>query len=168
MCLVQFDNTGDATVNTLSLSDGDVTRVWHMQLGHFSENGMTKLSRRELLDGQSISKSKFFEHSFLEVEESQIHHRLSQHKGNTSCMHSDLWGPSKMPFGASFYYMLTIIDDFSRKVWMFFLKQQSDVFTTFKEQKTMISKRKCKQVKHLQMSLMIFTSQQEFEVLESS
>ena len=36
--------------------------------------------------------------------------------------------------------MLTIIDDFSSKVWVFFLKQKSDVFLTFKDWKTMIEK----------------------------
>ena len=38
--------TGDATVATLSLSDGDVIRLWHMHLGHISENRMVELSRR--------------------------------------------------------------------------------------------------------------------------
>ena len=42
--------TGDATVTTPSLLDDNVTRLWHMRLGHMSENGMTKLSRKGLLD----------------------------------------------------------------------------------------------------------------------
>ena len=36
--------------------------------------------------------------------------------------------------------MLTIIDDFSCKVLVFFLKQKSDVFSTLKNWKTMIEK----------------------------
>ena len=40
--------------------------------------------------------------------------------------------------------MLTIIDDFSKRVWSFFLKHKSDVFSTFKEWKIMIEKQiKC-------------------------
>ena len=35
--------------------------------------------------------------------------------------------------------MLTIIDDFSHRVWVFLLKQISDVFSTFKVWKTMTS-----------------------------
>ena len=54
--------TGDATVTTPSLSDDDVTILWHMCLGHMSENEMSELSRRGLLDGQSISRLKFCEH----------------------------------------------------------------------------------------------------------
>ena len=37
-------------------------------------------------------------------------------------------------------YMLTIFDDFSRRVCLFFLKHKSDVFATFKEWKIMIKK----------------------------
>ena len=36
--------------------------------------------------------------------------------------------------------MLTVIDDFSSKVWVFFLKQKDNVFLTFKDWKTMIEK----------------------------
>ena len=36
--------------------------------------------------------------------------------------------------------MLTIIDDFSIKFWVFFLKQKSDVLPTFKDWKIMIDK----------------------------
>ena len=66
--------------------------------------------------------------------------------------------------------MLTIIDDFSRKVWMIFLKQKSDVLTTFKEWKTMIERQTRKQVKRLctynglefvLMSLMFYASEKE-------
>ena len=40
--------------------------------------------------------------------------------------------------------MLTIIDDFSRKVWVFFLKQKSDLFSTLKDWKIMIERQvKC-------------------------
>ena len=45
--------------------------------------------------------------------------------------------------------MLIIIDDFSCKVWVFFLKQKGDVFSTFKDWKTMIEKQTGRQVKCL-------------------
>ena len=48
--------TGDAVVATRSLSEDDIMKLWHMRLGHMSENGMVELSRRGLLDGQKTSK----------------------------------------------------------------------------------------------------------------
>ncbi|KAG8485735.1 hypothetical protein CXB51_019086 [Gossypium anomalum] len=42
--------TGDATVASSSLSDDDITKLWHMRLGHMSDNGMVELSKRGLLN----------------------------------------------------------------------------------------------------------------------
>ncbi|KAG8472449.1 hypothetical protein CXB51_034191 [Gossypium anomalum] len=39
-----------------------ITKLWHMRLGHMSENGMVELSKRGLLDGQGICKLNFCEH----------------------------------------------------------------------------------------------------------
>ena len=38
--------TSDATVASKFMTNGDVTKLWHMNLGHMSENDMTELSRR--------------------------------------------------------------------------------------------------------------------------
>ena len=50
--------------------------------------------------------------------------------------------------GGSFYF-LTFIDDFSRKVWVYFLKHKSDTFTYFKEFKAEAEKQSGKFVKIL-------------------
>ena len=42
-------------------------KLWHMRLGHMSENGMVELSRRGLLDGQKTSYS-FVSTVFFENE----------------------------------------------------------------------------------------------------
>ncbi|KAE8674175.1 hypothetical protein F3Y22_tig00111769pilonHSYRG00531 [Hibiscus syriacus] len=53
-------------------------------------------------------------------------------QGILDYVHSDLWGPSTTSsLGGSRYYV-TFIDDFSRKVWVYFLKQKSEVFEKFK------------------------------------
>jgi len=53
-------------------------------------------------------------------------------EGILDYVHSDVWGPTReSSFGGSMYYV-TFIDDFSRKVWMYFMKQKSEVFGKFK------------------------------------
>ena len=47
------------------------------------------------------------------------------------------------------FYFLTFIDDFSRKVWVYFLKHKSDTFTYFKEFKAEAKKQSGKFVKVL-------------------
>ncbi|KAG8492366.1 hypothetical protein CXB51_009643 [Gossypium anomalum] len=52
--------TGDAAITSFSLSDDDITKLWHMRLGHMSENGMVELSKKGLRDGQGICKLNFY------------------------------------------------------------------------------------------------------------
>ncbi|KAG8472774.1 hypothetical protein CXB51_034669 [Gossypium anomalum] len=65
--------TSDVTVASSSLSDDDITKLWHMHLGHMSENGMAELSKRGLLDGQGICKLKFCEHCVFGKQKSNDH-----------------------------------------------------------------------------------------------
>ena len=113
--------TGDVAVASSSMSDSDATSLWHMRLGHMSENGMVELSKRGLLDGQSITKLKFCEHCVF-GKQKRVRFSAGTHntKGTLDYIHSDLWGPSRVPSKGGAFYMLTIIDDFSRKVWAFF------------------------------------------------
>ncbi|NAW06142.1 hypothetical protein FGF99_24840, partial [Salmonella sp. gx-f8] len=46
-----FIATGDAAIASSFISDDDIIKLWHMCLGHMSENGMAELSKRGLLDG---------------------------------------------------------------------------------------------------------------------
>ena len=54
-------------------------------------------------------------------------------KGNLDYIHSDLWGPSRKLSLSGCIYLLTFIDDFSRKVWCYFIKQKNEVFDVFLE-----------------------------------
>ena len=61
--------------------------------------------------------------------------------------------------------MLTIIDDFSHKVWVFFLKHKSDVLSTLNDWKTMIEKQKGRQVKCLRTDNELEFCSNEFNTL---
>ncbi|KAG8489614.1 hypothetical protein CXB51_017589 [Gossypium anomalum] len=118
-----FNITGDAAVASSSLSDDDITKLWHIRLGHMSENGMVELSKRGLLDGQGICKLNLCVHCVFEKQKRVRFTRgIHNTKGTLEYIHSDLWGPSRVLSRGGANYMLTFIDDFSKKVWAFFLK----------------------------------------------
>nr|CAD41912.2 OSJNBa0033G05.13 [Oryza sativa Japonica Group] len=138
-----------ATVSD-SLSNSDATNLWHMRLGHMSEIGLAELSKRGLLDGQSISKLKFCEHCIF-GKHKRVKFNTSTHttEGILDYVHSDLWGPArKTSFGGA-RYMMTIVDDYSRKVWPYFLKHKYQAFNVFKEWKTMVERQTERKVKIL-------------------
>ena len=64
-------------------------------------------------------------------------------------IHSDLWGPSQVPSKGGARYMLTFIDDYSRKVWIYTIKSKDEVFKHIKQWKTLIEKQIEKKIKGL-------------------
>ncbi len=74
-----------------------------------------------------------------------------QHRtgGILDYVHSDVWGPTReLSLGGSVYYV-TFIDDFSRKVWVYFLKQKSEVFSNFKLWKAEVENQTSRKIKYL-------------------
>ncbi|KAG8472856.1 hypothetical protein CXB51_034830 [Gossypium anomalum] len=99
LCILQGSTvTGDAAVASSSLSDDDITKLWHIHLGHMSENDMVELSKRGLLDGQGIYKLNFCEHCvFGKQKRVRFTRGIHNTKGMLKYIHSDLWGPSRVP-----------------------------------------------------------------------
>ncbi|CAD6245155.1 unnamed protein product [Miscanthus lutarioriparius] len=54
---------GSVTAATVSNDEPNKTNLCHMRLGHMSELGMAELIKRDLLDGCTVGKIKFYEHS---------------------------------------------------------------------------------------------------------
>ncbi|MBE2321325.1 DDE-type integrase/transposase/recombinase, partial [Solirubrobacter sp. CPCC 204708] len=119
---------------------GGDTNLWHNRLGHMSEKGMKVLLSKGKLPGlksvefdlcESCIFGKQKKVSFLKSGRVPKSQKLE-------LVHTDLWGPSPITsLGGSRYYV-TFIDDSSRKVWVYFLKNKSDVFDTFKKWKALV------------------------------
>ena len=97
-----------------------------MRLEHMSEREMTILSKRGLLCGQCTSSLEFCEHCVFDKQKRlSFSTAIHQTKETLDYIYSDLWGPSRVPSkGNGSRYMLTFIDDFSRNVWAYFLKEK--------------------------------------------
>ena len=55
-------------------------------------------------------------------------------------VHADICGPITPESNSSKRYIITFIDDFSKKVWIYFLVAKSETFTTFKNCKSLVEK----------------------------
>ena len=56
---------------------------------------------------------------------------------------ANVWTADTMTIGGC-YYFVTFIDDYSRKVWVYFMKAKSEVFGYFQEFKAMVEKETCR------------------------
>ncbi|GKE13525.1 retrovirus-related pol polyprotein from transposon TNT 1-94 [Tanacetum coccineum] len=128
----------------------DRTNLWHRRLGHMSEQGLSVLSKQGLLGGNVTSKIQFCE-ACVKGKQCWVKFSTGQHtsKEILENVHSDLWGPSPVKSQGGCVYFATLIHDYLRKVWVYFLKTKDKVLGKFKEWKTMVEKRTGKQVKTL-------------------
>ena len=55
-------------------------------------------------------------------------------------MHSDLCGPIHSSSNGGKKYIITFIDDFSKKTWVYFLQDKFEAFTAFKNYKVLVEK----------------------------
>jgi transposase InsO family protein len=118
--------------------------LWHLRLGHLNFKGLQLLYKKRMVYGlppieplkttcESCILAKQHRKTFPVGESYREKHPLE-------IVHSDLCGPMQTPSISGRLYFLTFIDDFSRKVWVYFLKYKSDVFVVFKEFKAKVEK----------------------------
>jgi len=59
-------------------------------------------------------------------------------EGVLELIHSDVCGPMPSSSISGYVYYVSLIDDYSRKTWVYFLKSKDEVFSKFKEFKALI------------------------------
>ena len=64
-------------------------------------------------------------------------------------MHIDLWGPAQVSSLGGSHYYITFIDDATRKVWVYFHRQKSNVVQTFKKCKCLVETKIGTKLKYL-------------------
>jgi transposase InsO family protein len=64
-------------------------------------------------------------------------------------VHSDICGPLETPSLSGVVYFITFIDDYSRKMWVYFLKHKSEAYVVFQEFKALVEKESGKCIKTL-------------------
>lgn len=131
--------TSDGTTLTVS-SSGEDTNLWHRILGHMSEKNM-----KILCSGGYLPKVKSVDMSFCEdcvlgkkkrVSFSRDGRALKSKK--LDLVHTDVWGPIDVASHSGFQYYITFIDDHSRKVWLYFMKNKFEVYEVFKKWKALV------------------------------
>lgn len=112
--------------------------------------GIKLLNEKCAFGKDYVSDLSFYDHCVLGK-----HHKttFSTSVHNTRTMleyvHSDLWGSSSTPTLGGNRYFLSIIDDYTRKVWVYLLKEKSDTFDKFNNWKRQVENQTGKKIKFL-------------------
>lgn len=104
--------------------------LWHKRLGHPSTKVLNKLPHL------SSNVSTFTESKVCDVCVRAKHSRTKFPISTNKALHSfdlahcDLWGPYRASSSCGARYFLTILDDYSRAVWVYLLVDKKEVPTT--------------------------------------
>ncbi|KAL0315451.1 UNVERIFIED_CONTAM: Retrovirus-related Pol polyprotein from transposon TNT 1-94 [Sesamum radiatum] len=122
MCSVKYD------CFTASVSVDDKASLWHRRLGHISLKGLDLLHKNGLLP------DKFKDLNFCDDcvlgKQHKVHFPASPYPNSPTSndildyVHADVWGPSNVETHGGNKYFLSIIDNMSRKVFVFLMKQK--------------------------------------------
>ncbi|KAE8694951.1 hypothetical protein F3Y22_tig00110761pilonHSYRG00036 [Hibiscus syriacus] len=115
----------------------ETSDLWHMRLGHVSYSKLSVMVKKSMLKGLPqldvrtytvCARRHYGKAHQLPYDESKF-----KAKEPLELVHSDVFGPVKQQSISGMRYMVTFIDDFSRYVWVFFMKEKYDIFSKFKE-----------------------------------
>lgn len=95
--------------------------LWHRRLGHPSY----RLQINGIETGGVMNKDCPVCHRAKQTR-SQFSISMNKAQVPFQLIHCDLWGPYKIRSHSGAYYFLTIVDDFSRAIWIYPLRTKSD------------------------------------------
>lgn len=121
----------------------NLTHVWHLLLGHVNEKMLSVLGKQNLLRGHKDSNMEFCEHCMFGKNKTVVH----SIRGKLDYIHSDLCGLNKLTSKNGARYFMTLIYDYSRMVFAYFLKIKDEALLLFIHWKTMVEKQTKRMVK---------------------
>lgn len=121
----------------VAVVQGDDLKVWHRRMAHVSPHLIEQTYRNNSVRGLPLVKNRDFHCETCKLNK---HRRVSfkftghiRSKHPLELLHTDVWGPTAVAGRGGERYFLSIIDDFSRKIWVYPMRGKSEVFAIFKK-----------------------------------
>jgi Integrase core domain/GAG-pre-integrase domain len=117
----------------VNVSECNSIDLWHLQLGHMSENGIEILSKKNYVpdDGTSLTSCTHY----LAGKQHRVAFRRNPTSKKSSLldlMHTDLCSMRDRSIDDALYFV-TFVDNHSRKLWTYSLKTNDQVLNVFKQ-----------------------------------
>ena len=143
------DNTGLC----LSTKVEEDSWLWHQRLGHVNFKAMSMMSKEEMAHGiPRLTHPRGICEGCLMSKQARKpfpHQTSFAAKRVLELIHGDICGPITPETCARNRYFLLLVDDFSRKMWVYMLKSKSEAFATFKKFRAVVENEREETVKVL-------------------
>ncbi|XP_042756658.2 retrovirus-related Pol polyprotein from transposon TNT 1-94 [Lactuca sativa] len=113
----------------------DPTWLWHTRLGHVNFTALKSMSEKGIIEGvpKMAIPSKPCEGCLVGKQSRSSFPASTNYraKKKLELVHGDLCGPVSPPTPAGNIYFMLLVDDYSRVMWVFFIKTKDEAFRTF-------------------------------------
>jgi transposase InsO family protein len=117
--------------------DLDLLKLWHARLGHIAFPSLVKLSRSNKVRGMPVLKGgDVVCDPCRQGKATHAPHPKGSGRSSSAILdliHSDVWGPSSVASCGGARYYISFTDDFTRKSFVYVMKNKSQAFEKFKE-----------------------------------
>lgn len=131
--------------------DKDIVRKWHQRYGHINVQDLSKLTSKNMVKGLDLKIPNSIECVTCAVCKISASPYRSVSEIRTKdvleLVHMDICGPMAIKSVGGSSYFLTIIDDYSRYISIYFLKNKSEAFEVFENFATIVEKQTGRQIK---------------------
>ena len=120
------------------------SHIWHCRFGHLGYNGLRTLFDKKMVIG--LPSVKIPKKICIECLTGKQHRNSMPKKSlwrasnKLQLVHADICGPIKPESNSNKRYILSFIDDFTRKTWIYFLHEKSEAFSMFRNFKAHVEK----------------------------
>ncbi|KAJ4788299.1 polyprotein [Rhynchospora pubera] len=122
----------------------DKAWLWHLRFGHLNFGGLKELSKKSMVKGLPHIENcdKFCEGCVLGKHPRSSFPKEASYRAKKplELIHTDICGPITPNSLGKHRYFITFVDDFSRRTWVYFLKEKSEAFAVFKKFKVLVEK----------------------------
>lgn len=144
-CSIIKDND-EKCMNAFACAENE-TKLWHRRLAH------TSFTNMRFLKG-TIENVNYNEQQCdicIKGKQSRLPFKLEGHRAKQllEIIHSDVCGPMSVSSLSGYRYFVTFIDDYSRKVFVYVIKNKNEIFKRFVEFKSLVENQTGRTIKVL-------------------
>jgi hypothetical protein len=128
----------------LKTAKQESTLLWHDRFAHLSFKGLSTLSKKQMVKG--LPELEEVDEKCADCLTGKQHREIIPKQANwrastkLELVHSDICGPINPQSNGGSRYFITFTDDYSRKTWVYLLKEKSGAFESFKNFKALVEK----------------------------